>query len=123
VLKEAGRRISESLRSYDFVGRYGGEEFLAVLSNCTPDELHMIAERARCAVAESPISTIAANVAVTVSIGGVVTLNGNDDLALLAAADAALYEAKRAGRNRVVIGATETISTQDDPASTTAVRE
>lgn len=113
VLKEAGRRISEALRSYDFVGRYGGEEFLAVLSNCTPDELHTIAERARHAVEETAISTQTASVAVTVSIGGVVSLSGSDDLALLAAADAALYEAKRTGRNRVVISASEAPQAQD----------
>src|SRR6266567_8844525 len=47
VLKEAGHRIIQALRPYDFAGRYGGEEFLAVLSNCTQDDLEKIAERAR----------------------------------------------------------------------------
>ena len=108
VLKEAGRRISQSIRSYDFVGRYGGEEFLAVLSNCSSEDLKIVAERTRRAVAETPILTTAGNVGVTVSIGGIVTPGGTDDLGLLATADAALYDAKRGGRNRVVIAASET---------------
>jgi two-component system, cell cycle response regulator len=105
VLKEAGRRIAQAVRSYDFVGRYGGEEFLAVLSSCTVEELRQIAERARCAVAETPISTGTTVVNVTASIGGVAIQGAIDDPDLLSAADLALYEAKRTGRNRVVIGA------------------
>jgi diguanylate cyclase (GGDEF)-like protein len=104
VLKETARRISRAVRSHDFVGRYGGEEFLAVLSNCSPNQLQIIAERMRSAVAESAIVTKTVNVSVTVSIGGIVTLEKTQDLELLSAADSALYEAKRTGRNRVVIG-------------------
>lgn len=108
VLREAAQRIGQAVRAYDFLGRYGGEEFLAVLSNCTLDELRRVAERMRCAVAESAIVTNAMNVDVTVSIGGVVTLGGTKDLDLLSAADSALYVAKRAGRNRVLIANCET---------------
>lgn len=107
VLKQAAARISRAVRSYDLVGRYGGEEFLAVLSNCSRGELEAVAERARNSVAESPISAEAALIHATVSIGGAVTLQGTNHLALLAAADAALYEAKRNGRNRVVIASGE----------------
>jgi two-component system, cell cycle response regulator len=107
VLQEAARRISQAVRSYDFVGRYGGEEFLAVLTNCTLQDLPIIAERVRSAVAEFPIRTKTAEVKATVSIGGVVTSNQAHDLEFLAAADSALYEAKRAGRNRLVIGGCE----------------
>jgi two-component system, cell cycle response regulator len=113
VLREAAHRISDAVRSYDFVGRYGGEEFLAVLSNCTLDDLRMVAERIRCAVAEAAVATKAINVTVTVSIGGVVTSNGTDDLELLSAADSALYEAKRSGRNRVVIGHCDVTPSQE----------
>jgi diguanylate cyclase (GGDEF)-like protein len=104
VLKAAGRRIIQSVRTYDFVGRYGGEEFLVVLSNCTADQLLEIAERARTAFARKPISTDAEDVQVTVSIGGVVASGDNGNIELLSVADSALYEAKRTGRNRVVIG-------------------
>lgn len=107
VLKEAAYRIGQAVRSYDFVGRYGGEEFLAILTNCTLADLQMVAERIRTAIADLPIKTKTADVKVTASIGGVVALKGAHDLEFLAAADAALYEAKRTGRNRVVIGKCE----------------
>lgn len=107
VLKEAGCRINQAVRNYDFAGRYGGEEFLVVLSNCTLDDLKKIIERARRAFAETSISTDAGDVSATVSIGGVVASSEIPDLELLSAADSALYEAKRTGRNRVVIGLNE----------------
>jgi diguanylate cyclase (GGDEF)-like protein len=107
VLKEAANRISQAVRSYDFVGRYGGEEFLAILASCTLDDLRIVAERIRAAVADLPIATRTASVKATVSIGAVVTSRGAHELESLEAADSALYEAKRSGRNRVVIGARE----------------
>jgi two-component system cell cycle response regulator len=116
VLKECGRRINHAVRKYDLVGRYGGEEFLAVLSNCTTEDLEKIAERARYAIAEKSISTVTADVSLTVSIGGVTASSDPSDLELLSAADAALYEAKRAGRNRVVIGSCEASQTQPTKA-------
>jgi two-component system, cell cycle response regulator len=109
VLKEAGRRIHQVVRNYDFVGRYGGEEFLVVLSNCTPDDLQRISERARGALSEAPISTDSGDVNVTISIGGVIGSGDMRDVELLSFADTALYEAKRSGRNRVVIGACDAI--------------
>ena len=116
VLKEAACRINHTVRSYDFVGRYGGEEFLAVLSNCTLDDLKNIAERTRYAIAEKPIYAGAADLMVTASIGGIVGSNEIADLDLLSAADGALYEAKRAGRNRVVIGSCQATDSQKTEA-------
>lgn len=108
VLKAAASRISLAVRSYDFVGRYGGEEFLAVLSNCGKQELQAVAERARLAVAEKPICAQGCNIEVTVSIGGAATVGKIEEEAqLLSSADSALYEAKRNGRNQVVIASGE----------------
>jgi diguanylate cyclase (GGDEF)-like protein len=104
VLKEVSDRITRAVRSYDFVGRYGGEEFLAVLPDCSSDDLRTVAERIRRSVAEAPVCTETADMAMTVSIGGVATSNPTPDLELLSAADSALYAAKRNGRNRVEIG-------------------
>ena len=104
VLKETAYRISQAVRSYDFVGRYGGEEFVAVLGNCTLDDLRTVSERIRSAVSDVPIATRVAKVNATVSIGGVVAASDADHTQLLAAADSALYDAKRNGRNRVMIG-------------------
>jgi len=104
VLREIAKRITAAVRSYDFVGRYGGEEFIAVLSNCSWSDLSSIAERAREVVARDPIVVQSESIAATVSVGGYVARNGTSDAELLSEADKALYEAKRAGRNRVVIG-------------------
>jgi diguanylate cyclase (GGDEF)-like protein len=108
VLKEVSRRIQLAVRSYDFVGRYGGEEFLVVLPHCSLDDLRAVAERIRCAVAEAPIVTSTAEMAITVSIGGIATSSPMLDLELLSAADSALYAAKRNGRNRVEMGSMAT---------------
>lgn len=104
VLKKAASRISMALRSYDIVGRYGGEEFVVVLSQCSRDELGHLAERIRQVVSESPISAEGFSIPISVSIGATVSATVLDESALLAIADAALYEAKRNGRNQVVVG-------------------
>jgi two-component system cell cycle response regulator len=104
VLRGVVQRMNQAVRPYDFLGRYGGEEFLAVLSNCYPDDLRAIAERIRSAVSDVSINTGTTNLAVTVSIGGVVTSRANSVLESLSSADAALYVAKRNGGNRLEIG-------------------
>lgn len=105
VLKEVASRIGHAVRSCDFVGRYGGEEFLVVLSNCTTEQLRIVAERVQQAVAERPIATEGAGVQATASIGGAVAQQNYDEWAPLAIADSTLYEAKRSGRNRVIVSA------------------
>lgn len=102
VLKETARRILGAVRPYDFVGRYGGEEFVAVLSSCDSTDASAVAERVRSVVNGESISTFSGCIPVTVSIGCVVALQPASGLEMLAAADAALYEAKRGGRNQVV---------------------
>lgn len=109
VLTEIAHRISRAVRSYDFVGRYGGEEFLVILSKCTLDDLHAIAERTRRAISGMSISTNAGELDLTASIGGAMTQEQTLDIELLSVADSALYEAKRSGRNRVTIGSSESI--------------
>jgi|SRR5712692_7362230 len=69
VLKQVAGRLFRSARVYDWVGRYGGEEFLSIVSACSIENLKKHAERVRTSVAEKPISTAAGNVNVTVSIG------------------------------------------------------
>jgi len=104
VLREVGVRMQETLRSYDLVGRYGGEEFLVVLPDCTTDEVQRCAERIRSAVSRDPIRAEGSLIAATISIGAVVMdhsfLSATD---ALRSADAGLYEAKDRGRNRVVL--------------------
>ena len=69
VLCEVARRLLESVRSYDYVGRYGGEEFLIVLTACAAPSLSLTAERMRNHVCRQPVATESGSIAVTVSIG------------------------------------------------------
>jgi len=101
VLREVARRLLGSVRSYDFVGRYGGEEFLLVLNNCETKMSMQRAEEVRNAVCRSPIFTSRGPMSVTVSVG-VIASRGRDLQTveeLLCDADRALYSAKAAGRN------------------------
>jgi diguanylate cyclase (GGDEF)-like protein/PAS domain S-box-containing protein len=102
VLREAARRLLGSVRNYDFVGRYGGEEFLVVLPNCATTDALARAEQLRETMAATPISTLCGPISITISIGVLVTQEGGDSTIddILREVDAALYAAKAAGRNR-----------------------
>jgi len=108
VLKEIANRIQQVIRSYDLAGRYGGEEFLIVLPNCDAEQIQSCAERIRSAIADVPILADGSYLTATVSAGTMVLdpVQGTESDALTAA-DAALYRAKEAGRNRVVAAAWE----------------
>ena len=101
VLREAAARMVGVPRRYDFVGRYGGEEFLLVLPNCELPEAALVAERVRSAIAAAPISVGTIGLPLTVSLG-VACTSGTPVAAdiLLQQADEALYHAKAMGRNR-----------------------
>jgi len=105
VLREVARRLVESVRNYDYVGRYGGEEFLITLTACAPSDLVLTAERIRIYVSAKPVNTEAGLILVTISIGlatqHAVELDPPTGEELLRAADLALYSAKAKGRNRV----------------------
>jgi two-component system cell cycle response regulator len=100
VLHQAGQRMRSVLRDYETIGRYGGEEFLIVLSKADMAVGRQVAERIRCAVGNSPILHNTTAVDVKVSVGLASTLAGFDPAALVHAADSALYRAKH-GRNTV----------------------
>ncbi len=101
VLKETVRRVQSVVRSYDVVGRFGGEEFLVILPNADGEIAVRVAERIRAAVASRPVIDGAVSVTVTLS-AGVATAEAVQAVdALIQSADEALYQAKRTGRNRV----------------------
>ena len=112
VLREAAQRIRRAVRSYDAVGRYGGEEFLIVAPGFDGNHALDFAERLRRSFAESPIDTSRQPLAVTVSLGVAIASPGRDWTSerLLALADEALYAAKHKGRNAAVL-ATEGAAT------------
>lgn len=105
VLREAAQRMLSIIRSYDAVGRYGGEEFLILLPGCTSSETCEKAERLRCAISLNLVDTPAGALHVTVSIGCVASQDWPGDSAnqILQMADLALYRAKEEGRNRRVM--------------------
>lgn len=102
VLRESARRMEDTVRTYDRVGRYGGEEFLVVLPDCESNDLLEVAERIRRHLASAPIEADGAVVPVTASIGASWVRGGCESDALVRVADAGLYDAKRGGRDRVV---------------------
>jgi diguanylate cyclase (GGDEF)-like protein len=103
VLCEVAQRISRVLRSYDALGRYGGEELLVVLPGCEANEATEIAERIRQAVCHQPVASDYGTIPVSISLGIAVMEQGQNTSfnALIHQADAALYQAKEKGRNRV----------------------
>lgn len=112
VLIEVVKRLHASVRATDKVGRVGGEEFLVVLPDTPRDVAVALADRLRLAIASAPIFIDDVPLTVTISLGvcerlqWIVDTGGFAELprcieAMLATADARLYDAKNAGRNRV----------------------
>ncbi|MCS6810193.1 MAG: diguanylate cyclase [Tepidimonas sp.] len=103
MLQHVVRTVQQQLRATDSFGRIGGEEFLVLLPETGAEEAQKVAFKLREAVARSPLTVHEGTpLAMTVSIGGLTATEAEWDAArLLALADAALYEAKRAGRDCV----------------------
>ncbi len=108
VLREVARRMQTTIRSYDAVGRYGGEEFLILLPGCNTSATSNKAELLREALTRGPIETQIGALKITMSIGGVGTEDwpANSANQILQMADLALYRAKEEGRNRIVMAGT-----------------
>lgn len=106
VLAEIGRRLAGLPSGDERVGRYGGEEFIALLPRCDLDATVTFAERAREAIRATPVLLAdGTELSVTVSIGAVATYGHHCDLEAMAdAADRAMYVAKDQGRDRVMAG-------------------
>jgi len=103
VLKELARRLQHSVRSYDMVGRFGGEEFLVILNKCDPSSAATRAENLRAAIAKKPFQTRSNALDVTISVGLTLSTDFEHESLdeILAATDVAMYAAKNVGRNCV----------------------
>ena len=103
VLRELCQRLQKSIRSYDAIGRYGGEEFVVVFPQAGIDRAASQGERLRKAIESKPFTLEADSKTLTISVG--VTTSTDDDTVqdLLKRADDALYQAKGQGRNRVIV--------------------
>jgi two-component system, cell cycle response regulator len=103
ALREAGRRMLNSTRQYDSLGRYGGEEFLLIFPGCNAQATIDRAERLRANLCTEPLLLTDTAVTLTASFGAtsIIPGIGINSEGLIRTADEALYRAKRLGRNRV----------------------
>ncbi|MGX6601006.1 diguanylate cyclase [Micromonosporaceae bacterium Da 78-11] len=102
VIQTVAHRLAAALREGDVICRYGGEEFAVLLPDTSDEQANLVARRLHAAVTTDPVDTDAGPLSVTVSIGLAEPAQHAKLEVLLNRADAALYDAKRSGRNRVV---------------------
>jgi diguanylate cyclase (GGDEF)-like protein len=102
VIREIGARLQSDLRKYDYAGRYGGEEFFVVLSNSTEQQAISIAERFRRHMEDALVTCAGESIRVTVSIGVARYRQGESHESWIERTDRAMYQAKQAGRNKIV---------------------
>lgn len=105
VLRFTAGKMHSLMRSYDYIGRYGGEEFLIIIPECSLEFAAAFAERIRLSVSSFPIDTSEGMIPVTISFGVAASSKESlkDSDSLVKAADEALYRAKKHGRNRVEV--------------------
>jgi len=101
VLLRIAEKFSSAVREYDHVGRFGGDEFLVVLPDCTCEAAREVAERVRQHVGTDPIAVSNLQVQITASIGVSQWVPGQELGDFIYRADLAMYRAKQNGRNRV----------------------
>ncbi|HNR33887.1 MAG TPA: GGDEF domain-containing protein [Candidatus Hydrogenedentes bacterium] len=104
VLKMVAQTLLTNLRVYDFVGRWGGEEFLLTMPHLSRQELENTANRLRVLVERSSRKISENRLAVTISGGATLSRADDTPASVIKRVDALLYESKRRGRNRVTIG-------------------
>jgi diguanylate cyclase (GGDEF)-like protein len=102
ALRHVADLVSRTARTSDVVARWGGEEFLLLLADTDEGQALQLAERVRSAVAEDTLEVHGQRVSLTVTIGVAQSLRAGSFAEVIRHADAALYEGKRQGRNRVV---------------------
>ena len=104
ALRMLARTLSHSSRSFDTVGRWGGEEFVIAVVNVDRDKLLHIAERYRRMIESSTVTTGGADFRMTVSLGATLECKGDTLDSLVKRADGLMYQSKLAGRNCVTLG-------------------
>jgi diguanylate cyclase (GGDEF)-like protein/PAS domain S-box-containing protein len=101
VLVTIAKTMSNCLRASDVVGRWGGDEFLAILPGITRQFLENVSEKLRKLVAQSTVPVSGTAIHVTISVGAAMVASGDSLESLLKRADQKLYASKQSGRNRV----------------------
>lgn len=101
ILTMVARSLASNLRSFDLLGRYGGDEFLAVITNVHREQLYSFANRLRLLVEQSNLATPYGRIGITLSIGATLAQAGDTIETLIHRADHLMYQSKTRGRNRV----------------------
>jgi diguanylate cyclase (GGDEF)-like protein len=122
VLRETGQFLAKGIRAEDFVCRFGGEEFVVILPTASVEVAQARGERLRAKMRELNITHQDKSLGmVTISVGvAAFPQHGTSPKELMAAADAALYEAKRRGRDQVVVATVKEESAAAEPAKSAA---
>jgi diguanylate cyclase (GGDEF)-like protein/PAS domain S-box-containing protein len=105
VLCVAGKSLAHGVRKTDLLGRWGGDEFIAIIANASEEPLQATGNRLRALVERSTVNTDEETIGVSISVGGVMCRPGEDVDSLIYRADHLLYEAKASGRNCVKVEA------------------
>lgn len=108
VLKMVARTLERNIRSFDIIGRWGGDEFLGLLLNIKENQLSNIAEKLRLLVSESSLNTGDARISVTISIGATMVTKKDTLDNLIKRVDSLMYRSKSKGRNLVSIDTIKT---------------
>jgi diguanylate cyclase (GGDEF)-like protein/PAS domain S-box-containing protein len=103
ILKMVARTLANAMRSNDFLARWGGEEFIAILPNLDRPQLALLANRLRALVEKSSATISNGTLVVTISVGAVATEPDDEIASVIQRSDALMYKSKSLGRNRVTI--------------------
>jgi diguanylate cyclase (GGDEF)-like protein/PAS domain S-box-containing protein len=103
VLKMVAQTLLSNMRSFDFVFRWGGEEFIVIVANVDSLKLRHSAERLRVMVQNAAHNTDQGRIRVTVSIGGTMAMGQDNEMSLLSRIDDFMYQCKLKGRNQCVV--------------------
>lgn len=103
VLKMVSKTLSSIMRVYNLIGRWGGEEFIGIITHVDGEGLRILAEKLRVLVENSFLDYNGNKIAVTVTIGGTISRGNESMKAILQRADAFLYKGKKCGRNCIMI--------------------
>lgn len=104
VIRMVARTLVNGIRSFDIVGRWGGDEFVVLIVNVDEGQLHTVSEKLRRLIESSGFTEGGETIRVTVSIGGVLAAAGENPEAVVRRADRLMLASKSAGRNRATIG-------------------
>ena len=104
VIRMVARTLVNGIRSFDIVGRWGGDEFVVLIVNVDERQLQTVSEKLRRLIESSGFTEGGKSIRVTVSVGGILAAAGEDPEAVIRRADRLMLTSKTAGRNRVTIG-------------------